>query len=107
METGAPDWLPLPGCSEFITLTSAALDLRYCSVMDERYSLSDRQMYGAEDDFEMDMILDAIDRALEAPKPPISAQPDNCTKAPHRTQAAARETLRQLRDAKPSDPSSA
>lgn len=37
--------------------------------MTERYSLSDRQVYGAEDDFEMDMILAAIDRALEDPKP--------------------------------------
>lgn len=33
--------------------------------MVDRYSLSDKQVHGAEDDEDMDAILNAIDRALE------------------------------------------
>jgi hypothetical protein len=33
--------------------------------MTDRYDPSDRQIYGAEDDDEMDMILDYIDAALK------------------------------------------
>lgn len=85
--------------------------------MTERYSLSDRQVYGAEDDFEMDMILEAIDRALEDPKPPEptslatakSSHEDvptaaGCAKTPYRTQAAARQALGQWKAARPEDP---
>lgn len=86
--------------------------------MTERYSLSDRQVYGAEDDFEMDMILAAIDRALEDPEPakrstrgaartnPAEAATvsDECTKTPFRTQAAARQALAEWKAARPEDP---
>ena len=87
--------------------------------MNERYSLSDRQVYGADDDFEMDMILAAIDRALEDPKPtertalkaartrpaaiPTVATAE-CTKTPYRTQAAARQALAHWKAARPDDP---
>lgn len=86
--------------------------------MTDRYSLSDRQVYGAEDDFEMDMILAAIDRALEDPKPPettevratgtssggVATVATACTKTPYRTQASARQALAQWRSARPEDP---
>lgn len=86
--------------------------------MTERYSLSDRQIYGAEDDFEMDMILDAIDRALGDQKPAKRTAPRTartraadvptaaaeCTKTPYRTQAAARQALDQWKAARPEDP---
>lgn len=72
--------------------------------MDDRYSLSDRQMYGAEDDFEMDMILDAIDRALVDETSDVSVEVDACTKTPYRTQAAARTALQRWRDAEPDNP---
>jgi hypothetical protein len=89
---------------EATALQSDRLNFGYCAVMEDRYSLSDRQIYGAEDDFEMDMILDAIDRALEEPQRTEAAPPDLCTKTPYRTQAAARTALQQWRDAKPDDP---
>lgn len=44
-----------------------------------RYDQSELNTYGAEDDEEMDSILDALDRASEAPAPPPSLphpQPD-------------------------------
>ncbi|MDW4572671.1 hypothetical protein R8Z57_07760 [Microbacterium sp. M3] len=82
--------------------------------MDDRYSPSDRQIYGAEDDFEMDMILDAMDRALAGPERTsaaaerIAAAPTAvahlCTKTPYRTQAAARQALAQWKSARPDDP---
>ena len=87
-------------------------EVQYCAAMGERYSLSDRQMYGAEDDFEMDMILDAIDRALEPPKSetsreaktsPAPASTVVCAKTPYRTQAAARTALERWRTARPDD----
>ena len=92
---------------EATALQSDRLNFGYCAVMEDRYSLSDRQIYGAEDDFEMDMILDAIDRALEEPQRTEAAPPDLCTKTPYRTQAAARTALQQWRDAKPDDPEGA
>ncbi|KRB36142.1 hypothetical protein [Microbacterium sp. Root180] len=88
--------------------------------MVDRYSLSDRQIYGAEDDFEMDMILNALDRAVRDPAPapaePASPSIKNvnaskpaaalelCNKTPYRTQAAARDALAGWRNAKPDDP---
>jgi len=87
--------------------------------MTDRYSLSDRQVYGAEDDFEMDMILAAIDRAIEEPKaagtvalktarnvpaPVPPADTAKCTKTPYRTQAVARDALAQWKAARPEDP---
>ena len=71
--------------------------------MVDRYSLSDRQVYGAEDDFEMDLILDAIDRSLasESPRPPQAIEP--CNKTPFRTQAEARTALSRWQEAKPGD----
>ena len=86
--------------------------------MTERYSLSDRQVYGAEDDFEMDMLLAAIDRALEDPEPAkrsalraaktrptkVPTASAECTKTPYRTQAAARQALEKWKAARPGDP---
>src|SRR5215207_6053251 len=86
--------------------------------MTERYSLSDRQVYGAEDDYEMDMILAAIDRALQDPKPTeptalaiaksshedVPTAAVGCAKTPYRTQAAARQALAQRKAARPEDP---
>jgi len=37
--------------------------------MSERYSLSDKQVYGAEDDEEMDAIMRVLDRASDAERP--------------------------------------
>lgn len=85
--------------------------------MTDRYSLSDRQVYGAEDDFEMDMILAAIDRALEDPKPSepttlatvksshadVLTAAAGCAKTPHQTQAAACEALARWKAARPED----
>lgn len=87
--------------------------------MTDGYPLSDRQIYGAEDDFEMDLILAAIDRALEEPKPaetPARKTPGNgatatprvatatCAKTPYRTQVAARKALARWRAVRPDDP---
>lgn len=39
-------------------------------------------MYGAENDFELDVILDAIDRALDDEPSDVSVGVDACTKTP-------------------------
>jgi hypothetical protein len=41
--------------------------------MGERYDQSDLNIYGAEDDHEMDLILDALERANKGNDPPAPA----------------------------------
>lgn len=91
--------------------------------MEERYSLSDRQIYGAEDDADMDAILNAIDRQLNraeaapatktkatrplktksTPPPSPVAKASSCTKNAFRTQAEAREALSRWQKAEKAD----
>lgn len=49
--------------SELLSSTTS----QYCRVMTDRYDQGDLNVYGAEDDFEMDAILDAVDKASSAP----------------------------------------
>jgi len=91
--------------------------------MEDRYSLSDRQIYGAEDDADMDSILNAIDRQLNraenapaaksksAPSPKAKLTPQqspapkasSCVKNAFRTQAEARTGLNRWQEADPTD----
>ena len=61
---------------------------RYCRGVTNRYDQSDLNIYGAEDDFEMDAILNALDKASETSAPghsePVGYEWSRLLSAPRR-----------------------